>query len=268
MARANRYHIPGLIWHITHRCHKKEFLLKFTRDRKRWLRWLFESKKRFGVCILNYTVTSNHIHLLVKDGDNRDILPKTIQLTAGRTAQEYNLRKKRKGALWEDRYHATAVQDDDHLIRCMVYMDLNMVRAGVVRHPSEWPFCGYNEIQEPPLRYSLIDRKALMNLLGIDDSARLGRVYKGWIEDVIRQGDSGREEKWTQSIAVGNESFVEQVKDQLGYRAIGRKIVGTGRGAYELKEGVASYSADSDTKMEAVRPENSFKWHVYEVNSN
>ena len=34
MPRANRYFLPGHIWHITHRCHKKEFLLKFTGDRK------------------------------------------------------------------------------------------------------------------------------------------------------------------------------------------------------------------------------------------
>jgi len=36
MPRANRYFIPGHVWHITHRCHRSEFLLKFTRDRKRW----------------------------------------------------------------------------------------------------------------------------------------------------------------------------------------------------------------------------------------
>jgi REP element-mobilizing transposase RayT len=67
MARANRHHIPGQVWHITHRCHKKEFLLKFARDRRRWYSWLFEAKKRFGLIILNYVVTSNHIHLMVVD---------------------------------------------------------------------------------------------------------------------------------------------------------------------------------------------------------
>ena len=37
MPRANRHYIPGCIWHITHRCHKKEFLLKFARDRSRFM---------------------------------------------------------------------------------------------------------------------------------------------------------------------------------------------------------------------------------------
>lgn len=54
MARANRHRIPGCIWHITHRCHKKEFLLKFDRDRSRFVAWLLEARKRFSLQILNY----------------------------------------------------------------------------------------------------------------------------------------------------------------------------------------------------------------------
>jgi hypothetical protein len=58
-----------------------------------------------------------------------------MQLIAGRTAQEYNQRRAMQGAFWEDRYHATAIEIDEHLHRCVVYIDLNMARAGVVNHP-------------------------------------------------------------------------------------------------------------------------------------
>ncbi len=51
-----------------------------------------------------------------------------MQLVAGRTAQEFNIRKRRKGAFWEDRYHATVVDTENYLARCMAYIDLNMVR--------------------------------------------------------------------------------------------------------------------------------------------
>lgn len=68
MPRGNRFYIPGLIWHIIHRCYKKEFLLEFVRNRKCRLRWLYEAKKRFALTILNLTVTSNHIHIRT---DNR-----------------------------------------------------------------------------------------------------------------------------------------------------------------------------------------------------
>jgi len=165
MPRANRYHIPGCVWHITHRCHKKDFLFKFARDRRRWIRWLFEAKKRYGLSILNHMVTFNHIHLLVVDGEDGWTIPRSMQLVAGRIAQEYNQRKQRKGAFWEDRYHATAVQAGKHLAQCMVYIDFNMVRAGVVRHPSEWECCGYTAIQNPSKRYQVIDRHRAAELL-------------------------------------------------------------------------------------------------------
>ena len=32
MPRANRHFVPGQLWHITHRCHEKSFLLRFPRD--------------------------------------------------------------------------------------------------------------------------------------------------------------------------------------------------------------------------------------------
>ncbi len=157
MPRANRYHLPGFVWHITHRCHKKEFLLKFARDRRRWVFWLFEARKRYGLTVLNYMVTSNHVHLLVEEHDRPDGIARCLQLIAGRTGQEYNQRKGRQGAFWEDRYHATAIESGKHLQRCMAYIDLNMYRAGQVSHPREWEHCGYRSLQSPPQRYRIID---------------------------------------------------------------------------------------------------------------
>ena len=52
----------------------------------------------------------NHLHMLICDGAGRDVIPRSMQLVAGRTGQECNDRKRRKGAFWEDRYHATAVE--------------------------------------------------------------------------------------------------------------------------------------------------------------
>ncbi|EAR21564.1 hypothetical protein NB231_02318 [Nitrococcus mobilis Nb-231] len=156
MPRANRHWRSGHVWHITHRCHRQQFLLKFARDRRLWRCWLFKARQRFGLCVLDFIVTSNHIHLLVQDRGHGEIA-KSMQLIAGRTAQAYNQRKQRRGAYWEDRYHATAIEADEHLARCITYIDLNMVRAGAVHHPREWEASGYREIQNPPARYRAIN---------------------------------------------------------------------------------------------------------------
>ena len=56
MARAKRHYISGQVWHITHRCHKRDFLLRFAKDRQRWLQRLFEVIRRYGPVILDYVV--------------------------------------------------------------------------------------------------------------------------------------------------------------------------------------------------------------------
>jgi REP-associated tyrosine transposase len=245
MPRANRHFLPGYVWHITH--HAREAVPKFqpfnryaqfksfqsltdsrniklnvgsfgNRDRRRYLHWAFEAKKRFGLSVLNYVVTCNHVHLLVKD-TGRDVISQSIQLIAGRTAQEYNQRKNRQGAFWEDRYHATAIEADEHLHRCLVYIDLNMVPAGVVNHPIRWKHGGYREIQDPPERYALLDLKELTALCGLEKVGDFQEAHRDWVDEAIKREWVARESRWSEAVAVGSLSFVNTVKSELGFKA-------------------------------------------------
>lgn len=262
MARAKRHFIPGHIWHLTHRCHKRDFLLKFGKDRHRYLQWLYQARKRYGLSILNYMVTSNHVHLLVVDTGKRGVIPKSMQLVAGRTGQEYNQRKNRKGAYWEDRYHATAVESGDHLARCIAYIDANMVRAGVVSHPSMWSFSGYNEIQEPRRKNILIDYELLQGLFGARTYDQLKRSHRGWVEEYLGNGTNGRQGEWTDSIAVGSKVFIENVRSLLGFKAKGRGVV-KGAEGYHLREEAASYKALFRAEKDQIGPENTYFWGIH-----
>lgn len=121
-----------------------------------------------------------------------------MQLIAGRSGQEYNQRKSRHGAFWEDRYHATAIEVDEHLHRCLLYIDLNMVRAGVVSHPSNWAHSGYREIQNPPKRYGIIDLAELSSLCGFNGLTDFQQAHREWIgealsrESMVREGNCPR----------------------------------------------------------------------------
>lgn len=258
MPRANRYHVPGCIWHITHRCHKREFLLKFVRDRRRWVHWLFEARKRYGLTVLNFVVTSDHIHLLAVDGEKDGVIARSMQLVAGRVGQEYNLRKQRKGAFWEDRYHATAIESGEHLRRCMVYIDLNMCRAGAVSHPAEWECCGFRAIQHPPRRYHLIDRQRAAELLGYRSAEELTAGQSAWVESSSDLHD-GRDVQWSESLAVGSQAFVEAVWKRLGVRAQHREM-GQDGGLFILKEQRSAYRPHSTQKSEALSADNTFPW--------
>ena len=182
-----------------------------------------------------------------------------MQLIAGRVAQEYNQRKARKGAYWEDRYHATAIDTDEHLIRCLIYIDLNMARAGVVGHPSEWLASGFNEIQNPPLRYNIIDTDAWLDLLGFTDINRLQQEHNQWLNTIMAADQNKREGRWSESLAVGSQNFVERVKKELGVRAKARGIKNDG-GHFTVKETRASYNTDFTLKMGALSDENTYNW--------
>ena len=197
--------------------------------------------------MLNYQVTSNHVHLLVQDrGD--DAIARSMQLIAGCTGQAYNRRKRRRGAFWEDCYHATAVDTESYLARCLTYIDLNMVRAGVVEHPRDWPEAGYGEIQAPRARYRIIDRVALCELVGVADE-QLAERQNEWI--AARLGRSDREPHWSEAVAVGRRSFVERIREELGTRARSRQVEDVD-GASILREGAAPYGPRSGTEMAAV----------------
>jgi putative transposase len=244
MARANRHFIPGHIWHLTHRCHKREFLLKFSKDRYRWIELLLEAKHRYRVSILNFIVTCNHVHLVLFDASGSESIPRAMQFIAGRVGQEYNRRKNRQGAFWQDRYHATAIESGEHLWRCIVYVDLNMVRAGVVDHPAEWRWSGYHEIQKPKIRYRLIDHVKLLQFLNADNHDALAKTHRRWVESQLKKGPE-HQGHFSASIAVGSQSFIQKVLQSLGAKGIGRRMAEAPMGEYQLKESLAKYGSSA-----------------------
>jgi len=260
MPRANRYYIPGHVWHLTHRCHKKEYLFKFSKDRHQWMKYLYKVKNKFGLIILNYMVTSNHVHLLVYDQDGYDIIPKSIQFLAGRIAQDYNKRKSRVGAFWQDRYHATAIETGEHLAKCIVYIDLNMVRTKMIKHPSQWLWCGYNEIQKPRRKNVLIDYQKLCELTGFDSYDMFQSAHSRWVEYTLGNDQNKRESHWTESIATGSQPFVKQVISTLGVQARGRKIVEANDG-YQICEEIEPYNALFDAQKSVIGPKNTLFWN-------
>ena len=118
---------------------------------------------------------------------------------------------------------------------------------------------GYNEIQKPRERYALIDYKRFMDLLQISTIDELKNSHKKWIEEVLKTKNYVRESKWTQSIAVGSKSFVNNIKEKLGIRSKGRKV-GESGGLYYLREAQASYNSNFTPKNSNLRAKNTYIW--------
>jgi putative transposase len=221
MARTPRIDVARIAQHVIQRGVNRSVCFCDDLDHEFYLASLQEASVTHACAIHAYVLMTNHVHLLVADQGHGEIA-KSMQLVAGCTAQGYNRRKKRNGAFWEDRYHTTAVQSDDHLRRCLVYIDLNMVRAGVVNHPCEWQVSGYHEIQTPRPRKSIVDHNYLQYLLEFSDTDDLGRCHSDWIADQLN--DTRRDPFWTESVGVGDHNYLNELQSRLGIGGIHKEI--------------------------------------------
>lgn len=191
-------------------------------DRQKYRAMLRERIKPYRVSLLTYCITSNHTHLLLRMRDQQtESLSRFMQSLEGDFAQFYNRRKRRTGAFWSDRYHAVMIQDGHHLWRCLKYIDLNMVRAGVVEHPSEWEWTGYKELVGERRRNRLIDQDMLCRALGLEGQEGLELVrkqHRDSISEALAQRELRRQGIWTESVAVGERKWVEDIGGRIRNR--------------------------------------------------
>lgn len=244
MPRANRYTVAGRTYHLTHRCHDRQFLLKFSKDRDSYRSLLREQLQEFrSVRLLGYCITSNHTHLLVNSEEADGVLGRFMQSLEGQFAQFFNRRKNRQGAFWSDRYHATMIDGGMHLWNCMKYIDLNMVRAGVVKHPEEWAWNGYGELMGLKKRYRVLDLERLVEMLGYQVEGALRTHYQAAVSAELQRGEKlERDAKWTEAVAVGSQSFVEGLSRLIRHRnQIELEECGTGDGTWLIREPGESY---------------------------
>jgi len=134
-----------------------------------------------------------------------------------------------------------------------------MVRNGVVKHPAQWAHDGYRDIQNPPLRYGLINLSKLVECCGFGGEDELRTNHRAWVEAAIKEGDQSRRPESTESVAVGSEAFVSGVLDKLKRRPRGRQVRTAGD-HYELREPKVAYSVHIGGEMDALSLGNAYLW--------
>jgi len=194
----------------TRRCHNREFRFRFEKYRRLYRQYLFEATKRFNVRVISWMVTSNHTHLLVTSGERgAPQISEALQFVHGEIAQHYNLARRCDGSFWSNRFHSTRIQSGSHLGRCLFYIDLNMVRAGVVKHPSQWPYGTWPELFGERQRYRIVNCAALLNRLEMENLESFARWYRDTLDDMLsRKDDLRRQPFWSSAIAVGDVDWL------------------------------------------------------------
>ncbi len=160
------------------------------------------------------------------------------------------------------------IDTDEYPVRCLMYSDLNRVRAGVVAHPKQWAHGRCHEIMTPPDRYRLLDRKMLLALLRLNDHEARCEASGGWLNKSLEAESNKRDGNWTNITAVGGEAFLKEIKVKLAAKVVGRRIEGKEYASVPvLHESSAAHSADFGHEMGSLTPKNTLLWRIYDVTS-
>ncbi|MFN7857266.1 MAG: transposase, partial [Acidovorax sp.] len=142
MARLPRLTLPGHLHHVIQRGNNRQDIFVDREDRETMLSLLADSAQKHGVAVHAYVLMNNHFHLLATPA-TAEGLPQMMQAVGRRYVQYFNRRHARTGTLWEGRYRCTVLQPDRYLLPCMVYLDLNPVRAGLAEQASGYAWSSH-----------------------------------------------------------------------------------------------------------------------------
>ena len=142
MARLPRLTVTGYPHHVILRGNNRQPIFLSNSDRERMLVLLEQHSQLQGVHVHAYVLMDNHLHLLLTPNKGGGV-PTMMQAIGRSYVRVFNQIHGRTGTLWEGRYRSTLVQSDRYLLACMVYIDLNPVRAGMVAHAVDHPWSSH-----------------------------------------------------------------------------------------------------------------------------
>ena len=143
MARLPRLTLPGYPHHIIQRGNNSQPIFATAADYQTLLDALHENAQKYKVAIHAYVLMPNHFHLLATP-ETADGLPQMMQAVGRSYVRWFNAAQGRTGTLWEGRYKSTVLDARQYLLPCMVYLDLNPVRAGLVGQAADYAWSSHS----------------------------------------------------------------------------------------------------------------------------
>jgi len=189
--RRRRVFVEGGLYHVYNRFARGEDVFANPEEAIEFAELLREVKQRDGLTVYAWALLSNHFHVALRT--SAVPLSRTMQYLQGTYSRGFNRRWRRTGPLWQSRYQARVIDDQDYFDQVMVYIHLNPVRAGLADDPVEYVFSGHRELMGK-VKEALVDVDHA--LIGFGKTLRearrhyMARVRIG-IEESSRGGPPG-----------------------------------------------------------------------------
>lgn len=240
MARKQRIHYPGALYHVILRGNARQDIFFEDGDQYRFYLLLQTVVEKFGCRIHAYCLMTSHIHIAVQVGDTP--LSRIMQNLSLRYTTWINRRMNRSGHLLQGRYKAVLVDADSYLLELVAYIHLNPVRAAMVAAPGDHPWSSHHAYLGTEV-VPWLTTEQVLSMFGSrrDKAVRLFSLFVG-----ERTGD-GRKDEFHMggefdSRLLGEERFVDEALERVQVRRELKPTVG------EVKEVVKTICGiDDDT---------------------
>ena len=223
MPRQPRLVIPEYPHHIILRGNNRSAIFHNDKDRRFFIKCLKQAKEKPKSKIYAYCLMTNHVHLLIVPSTEEG-LGGMMQSLGRRYVQYINKLYKRTGTLWEGRFKSSLVGKDEYLLACNRYVELNPVRAKMVKRPKDYPWSSYGFKAEGQ-KDELLDEDPVYLGLGKTPKERQTN-YKEWFKRSVSDEELSLIRNATHKGGIfGNKEFFEKIA-----KLVGRNVVLRPRG--------------------------------------
>ena len=217
MARLPRYTITNQTQHIVQQGRDFQQVFFEEQDYNYFRDCLDAAAYNYGLKIHAYVLMPDHVHILATPGSS-DSVSRTVQSVGRNYVQYFNECNQGSGTLWEGRYRATVIDEKQYLLTCSRYIELNPVRAGLVKSPRDyrWSSYAHNALGKGD---EMITAHKLYRELGAN-TEECSKAYRALFKQKI---DKNTVELITESAlkgwALGDEKFIRKIEKLSGRRA-------------------------------------------------
>ncbi len=221
MPRPARLNLPGVPQHITQRGNNRQTCFFADRDYRLYLDLLKEASRKHHCQVHAYVLMTNHVHLLVTPST-----PTGVSLLIRDLGRDYvrtiNKTHCRSGTLWEGRFKSSLVDSDRYCLVCYRYIELNPVRAKMVKRPEEYPWSSFRSNALGDID-ALLSPHSVWLALDCDDQSRRKR-YIGLFNTTLEEADvHAIRYNLRKGLPTGSEQFKRKIEAALSIK------LGTGK---------------------------------------
>ena len=207
MARALRIEYPGAVYHITSRGNERRAIFRDDEDREQFLRFLADAVTRFGWILTEYTLMTNHFHLVLETPTST--LSRGMQWLNGTYAAWFNRKYGRSGHLFGGRFHAFIVEKEASYLELLRYVALNAVRAGLVERPEQYRWSSYRAMAGYEPAPDWLNVSELAEFFG---PGREGREnFKAYVEEKLTS-EENLFDRVQRQIYLGSEDWIASMR--------------------------------------------------------